>query len=350
MASAGRDAGFGIEELWRSTQSQLQVFQKRGGSLRIFTAGKAGAGKSSLVCDLIGPGAKEKPAIAAGWDPCTIKVREYEIPVATGVSVYVYDTRGMFDAVAGDHEDKTTDSIGEVCRNDASGVLIVCIPMHDRLDESAVETIASLHQKFGKEIWRYAVIALTKADQYPRDQWLSQGSKKWYKKTEPILKTEFENYLQKCKNSLRTIFTSSEAGARRRCYIGMTKEEYDKLEIPILPTSTLTRDFVSKMRAVGHEYWFDLLLVECCKREQGMALVNIHSKRLNNLPDEILKLIDPNGVLEPRFLEFIQKLLKALGKKTPLIIAWNLYHNYKYSHSVATAPRFETNNIPACDT
>ena len=62
--------------------------------------------------------------------------------------------------------------------NDASGVLIVYIPMHDRLVESAVETIATLHRKFGKEIWRYSVIALTKADQYPREDWLT-GSKKW---------------------------------------------------------------------------------------------------------------------------------------------------------------------------
>ena len=343
MAERGPESFRNSEEFLRSTQSHLQLLRKRGGSLRIFMVGKAGAGKSSLVCDLIGPGAKEKPAVAAGWDPCTIKVREYEIPVEAGVSVYVYDTRGMFDAVAGDHENRTADSIGEVCRNDASGVLIVCIPMHDRLDESAVETIATLHRKFGKEIWRYSVIALTKADQYPREDWLT-GSKKWYKKAEPILKTEFDKYLKKCEDSLRKIFTSPENVARRRCYIGMTEEEYNDLDIPILPTSSLSKD-VSKMRAVGHEYWFDMLLVECCKREQGMALVNIHSKRLSNLPDEFVKLIDPNGVLEPRFIEFVQKFLKALGKKTRLIIAWNLYRNYKYAQNVATAPRFQTLKI-----
>ena len=90
-----------------------------------------------------------------------------------------------------------------------------------------------------------------------------------------------------------TIFTSPENVARRQCYIGMTEKEYNDLDIPILPTSSLSKD-VSKMRAVGHEYSFYVLLVECCKREQGMALVNIHSKRLRNLPDEFVKLIDPN--------------------------------------------------------
>ena len=88
-----------------------------------------------------------------------------------------------------------------------------------------------------------------------------------------------------------TIFTSPENVARRRCYIGMTEKKYNDLDIPILPTSSLSKD-VSKMRAIRHEYWFDMLLVECCKQEQGMALVNIHSNRLRNVPDEFVKIID----------------------------------------------------------
>ena len=230
----------------------------------------------------------------------------------------------------------------EVCSNDVSGVLLVCISMHDRLDESAIETIATLHNKFEKDIWKKTVIALTKADQYPRDEWLK--SKKWFNKAEPILKSEFERYLQKCKNILQKIFTSSVNEARSRSYIGMSEEEYNELEIPILPTSTLSsRDHLSKMRAVGHQYWFDLLLVECCKRERGMTLVNIHSQRLANLPDEIVRQIDPTGVLGPEFIILIQTLLRTVGEKTSLLIAWNLYRHYKYSRNVVQAPRFEAN-------
>ena len=75
-----------------------------------------------------------------------------------------------------------------------SGVLIVCIPMHERLDEAALETLAILHDKIGKDIWRYTVIALTKADEYPQAQWLE--SKKWFNKSAPIIKSEFEKYLK----------------------------------------------------------------------------------------------------------------------------------------------------------
>ena len=323
-----------------SLQKELKQMQRRA-LLQIFTVGKTGAGKSSLISDLVGPSAIEKPKVGAGWAPVTTESHKYEVQVEKGVSsVFVYDTRGMFDAVAGGHEETTMSSLHKVCSNDVSGMLIVCIPMHDRLDESAVETIATLYNKFGKDIWKKSVIALTKADEYPRDEWLV--SKKWFNKAEPILKSEFERYLQKCKDILRENFTLSKDKARERSYIGMSVKEYDELEIPILPTSTLSsRDHLSKMRAVGHEYWFDLLLVECCKRERGMTLVNIHSKRLNNLPDEIVRQIDPTGVLGPDFIVLVQTFLKTVGEKSSLLIAWNVYQHYKYSRNVVQAPRFE---------
>ena len=323
------------EELQESIWLQLQKQQNRA-LLRIFTVGKAGVGKSSLIRDLIGPKAKRKPAVAAGWDPCTMKLSPYDIPVGDGVSVHVYDTRGMFDAGPGSHEDTTANRLREVCSNDVSGVLIVCIPMHERLDEAALETLTILHNIIGSDIWRYTVIALTKADQYPQAEWLD--SKKWFNKSAPIIKSEFEKSLNNCKKILREKFTLSEDESRRGCYIGMTEEEYDELEIPIVPTSTLTKD-LSKMTIVGHEHWFDMLLVECCKRERGMTLVNIHSERLVSLPDEIVREI--TGKVGPEFIMLVKKFMKSMGEKTCLLIAWNIYQHYKYTCRVVHAPRFE---------
>ena len=131
----------------------------------------------------------------------------------------------------------------EVCSNDVSGVLLVCISMHDRLDESAIETIATLHNKFEKDIWKKTVIALTKADQYPRDEWLK--SKKWFNKAEPILKSEFERYLQKCTNIVQKFIVSPHFSYNEvtmsRIDIGMSEaSEYVELEIPTLPTVHLS--------------------------------------------------------------------------------------------------------------
>ena len=105
------------EELQETIRLQLEQMQQNRALLRIFTVGKAGVGKSSLIRDLIGPKAKRKPAVAAGWNACTMKLSTYDIPVGDGVSVHVYDTRGMFDAESGSHEDTTANRLCEVCSN-----------------------------------------------------------------------------------------------------------------------------------------------------------------------------------------------------------------------------------------
>ena len=315
---------------------RLEEMEKLGKSLSIFTVGKSGVGKSSLIRDLLGPNAKESPVVEDGMRPRTMTENEYVIPVGDGVSVNVYDTRGMFDGLDEHHEEKTTSLVGKVCHNDLNGVLLVCIEMHNRLDEGNIKTIALLHQKFGMDIWRFAVIVLTKADKYPEDEWLR--SKKFYQRADPILKREFENRLQECKAYLEEIFTSTKAGSQ--CYIGISQQEYDALKIPILPTSTLNPKANKKMEAVGHESWFDMLLLECCKQEQGAALVRIHSKRLANLSRDIVDKLDPTNVLGAEFDVLIRSIVQSPFGKTALVLAWKLYW-LKYSHRVINAPRFE---------
>ena len=277
------------ELLSRHVDLHLQKINKHGKSLRIYTVGTNGVGKSTLVKDLVGPKAKEVPKIAHGPKPCTMKATEYEIPVADGVSVLVYDTRGMFDDKSGEHEEATANLIGEVCNNDVNGVLLVCMEMYGRLGDSTIKMIAKLHHKYGKQaenIWRYAIFVLTKADRYPVE-W--DDSIRWWERSAPILKENFETSLQEYKDYLRETFTMPKDKVTKECYIGMTEEQFDELEIPVLPTSTLSESALSKMIAMKQEDCFDMLLVECCRREQGVVLVNIHSERIANLPFAIIK-------------------------------------------------------------
>ena len=164
------------------------------------------------------------------------------------------------------------------------------------------------------------------------------GIKKWYQSEKPFLKDGFKNRLQKCQEYLQKIFTTPE---NRTSAPWMSEEEFHELKIPVVPTSSLNKKCVSKMAAVGHENWFDMLLVECCKREQGMALVNIHSDRLAKLPDHVVNELDPNKDLAPEFLKVTREnpFIKAVGGELYYVVGVALYRHYKYS--LYDAPRFE---------
>ena len=242
-------------------------------SLGIIMFGKPGAGKSTLVVSLLGSGAAKMPLIGSGMQPVTTATESYIVAVSDVRGVKIYDTRGIFDVSGGHHENETIRKVGEVCNNDCTGgVLLICIEMHERIDRSTMERIlALLHRTYLKRIWKVTVIALTKADRYPESEWLR--SKKWYQSKQKVLKEKFEGALREARQYLRSLFTSDT--------VGMSEEEFDELAIPILPTSQLTTDAMSKMEKVGYESWFDTLLETCCTRKQGAAFVKIHSKRLS---------------------------------------------------------------------
>ena len=338
----------------------LQVLKP---DLSIFTIGKTGAGKSSLVTDLIGPKAlksipdEKRPRSASGMKNCTETAEMYEIEIDVHVNddegqsgkqkgkVCVYDTRGFSDIESTEKEyDKTVALMEKVCKGEENGIILICIEMHRRLDINAMETMGRVHRKLGDKIWKLAVIALTKADEYPEAEWLE--GKLWYQRSVPILTDRFIAAVLHAKTYLKQVCTSDEH-IGEEYHIGMLPKTFD--DIPIVPTSKLSsRGAMSKMATVGYEKWFDELLTKCCARESGASFVQMNPDRTSRFhshpPDYIMKDVD-----KEKYEEILEQVRSHYARTRAhrhqdgflRYLAWKVYWKMWYSGRIDTYERFE---------
>ena len=225
-------------------------------SVSIITFGKSGSGKTSLSSAIAN---KEIDDSTKRWDSSAKSTRRVRIQVGEGI-VNIFDTPGVANTNLMGIDPKLFDS---------KVVIIVCINMYKGLDESTLEALAQLHKKFGWDFWFQVVIVLTKADCYEKHKWLMSQTQP---ETENYLKITFSEELEKQKIILKKAFTATANQAPPHCHIGMTEDEFDDLQIPIIPTSQLNQQALERMEQVGHGYWFDLLLIKCCRRLQGSGL------------------------------------------------------------------------------
>ena len=308
-------------------------------SLTIVAVGKPGCGKSTLIGDILGPDAKEKPKVGSGKEPVTTETTVHKIQVGD-VSVVMCDTRGLFDTAGGDHEKVTIGLVREICTNDRSGVVLICMAMHERLDAATAQTLALLHERCGPEIWRYVVIVLTKANQYPKDDWLDKKEGRW-EASGTVLKREFENSLADNRQSIQRMFTDTTC-TKEMCRIGMSKEDFISLQIPILPVARLnSKDAVKRMENVGYGSWFTILLYKCTMRESDVGLISIHKDRLSSLPHKIEKLIKEQ--IDPQLIEAGRKI-ECAGKKisgTFYLIVYSKAYWWRNRKKMICGARFE---------
>lgn len=320
----------------------------RTGNLAIFTVGKTGSGKTQLVRDVLGPTAPVRPKSSSGMRPGTLETKEYKFKVGD-VNVTLYDTRGMWDASAADHESKTAEIVTELTNtsNDKrNGLLIVCIEMHERLDYNTTKMLSLIHETCGSNIWRFTVIALTKADKYPAGDWLLE--KRWYQRSGPILSSKFLSYLQKARSYVKEIFTETE-NVSSECVIGMSEDEFDRLNIPIVPTSTLNSeevpDAIDKMATVGYEKWLDTFLAHCCARETGLSIISIHSGRCSYLSKFYCL---PEDVDKEEYEKILEQI-KGQVSYGACFVTWKLYWHIYYKDRYDAKPRFMYNTSTVMD-
>ena len=311
-------------------------------NITIFLFGKAGSGKSSLGKSIVGIEAEDVPREVSGWVP--FKTEDTHFCTTVGnVDVTIVDTRGLCDGLEDAKDYETVQLMGDVLNNDRSGVIIVCLEMHQRIDESTLKPLIFLHKQFGMAIWAHVIIALTKADRYEEDKWLENRPRG--KSKAEYLVCRFHEEVKVRKQYLQTIFTSEEMKPRYR--IGMTKREFKELQIPVIPTSQLRRTEIRKMTKVGHDYWFDELLLHCCARDRDVGIIQIHPERMTNIPSEVLRKVDEAlAKSASAFVEWARKKRIEPGlQKIAAALVWSCYWRSYYKKLIAS-PRFQA-IIPA---
>ena len=330
----------------KETMDDLDKSPKDRPSASIITFGRPGSGKTSLAHSI----SDDKTfAGKSGMRPGTVQMFQTSIAVGD-VELQVIDTRGMKDATKATKQDEETfDKISRIISNDGTstnGVLIVCIEMHERVDESTIATLAMLHKRFEVNVWYRAVIALTKADRYEESKWPEPPKRLGRRSmTKAFYKDNFTKKINECKEDLKYYFTREDC--KPKCHIGMTSEQFDELDIPIVPTSELTGEAMKRMKKVGQEYWLDELIVSCCQREKGIVLLRLHKYRLCNLPSSLVHKLEQEYLAKDMITnkEFrkvgISKLWFILGPKG----YWN-----RYCKEVSSIPRFELSlRVPTTD-
>ena len=229
-------------------------------SVSIITLGKTGSGKTSLASAIAGKSAEDQLQDKAGWKTDTRGNRSVCIQLDE-VVINVVDTHGMRDTSQDTLDEETLEIVSKYINNETEGVIIVCIEMHQRVNESTLEILVQLDKKFGRDIWKHVVIASTKADRYEENKWLE--SKRFGKSSNTFLAEKFAEVIKEQKESLKEFFTALSDQVSPSCYLGMTEEEFDQLMIPIVPSSQLNELEMNRMKQVGYGYWFDQLIVKC---------------------------------------------------------------------------------------
>ena len=276
-------------------------------SVSMIMFGRVASGKTSLGSAIVGTYMDK-----TGWRS-SASTRQVHIQVGKG-SVNVFDTPGELTRFT-DIDPKLFDS---------KIVVIVCIDMNEQLNAYTLEALALLHKKFGWNIWFRVVIALTKADSYEKNKWFVSKSR--FGSNRSVLTDRFAQELIKWKTGFKTFFTDE---------IGMTEEEVDDLQIPIVPTAQLNKYALERMDQVGYGYWFDQLLIQCCQRVQGFRWLQIHRDRLSELPPELVR--------QELGEDMYEEILSKRSRFTDLIP--KRFHWQSYCTSVKTMPRFEMNDM-----
>ena len=167
-----RQCAIAVSEWW--VHFRANPNPESGRSLRIVVVGKVGVGKTALITNWLGvnmpPARQQKRAVSL-----VTAVKE-------GVTLWVYDTRGLNDPDIEDEE-----AITEILNQTQQPVdlMLFCISMKARTSADEVDVMKKLTNGFteGKSIWKKTVFVLTFANEVEltpsaSGSWVQQFSEK----------------------------------------------------------------------------------------------------------------------------------------------------------------------------
>ena len=132
-------------------------------ALVLVTAGKPGAGKSTLINNLLG--LRGKKAAESKADPKSVtKTVDYYEEEVRGITVRIIDTPGLeAEDLSSKEEQEALEDLSALTDGKAD-IMLYCMKLTDRADKKDERIVKKLTEAFGEEVWRHTVLVLTFGD------------------------------------------------------------------------------------------------------------------------------------------------------------------------------------------
>ena len=200
------------------------IYEKK--KLKILVCGKTGTGKSTLLNTLLGQTVFETGGPATKtMDPVTTEVKSVRTNIQD-VLLEIFDSPGLQDRT--DNDRKYLDDMHKKCKDFC--LILYCIDMTTpRWSDKDSKTIELLTKTFGQEMWKKAILVLTKANMVkPATSGVDEHTH---------CKTTFETFEDEFKKQLTQLNVSKEvsanipivaAGSERDRYIPFVSKSFEK--------------------------------------------------------------------------------------------------------------------------